>query len=143
VLSTGGDFVVVDLGGEPLRDARARRLKHCALRDVAGMLRSFDYALETASREVASRGGPAEAEVVATLRRELEGAFLGAYLEAARGEAFVPAGRADVDRLLAFYTLEKCVYELGYELAQRPAWLPVPLAALERIAPPGAKGSAL
>jgi maltose alpha-D-glucosyltransferase / alpha-amylase len=135
VLSTGADFVIVDLGGEPLRGVEARREKHCPLRDVAGMLRSFDYAVETCARELDAAGAAPGAEARSRARRQLEAAFLDAYLAATRGAAFVPADRADVERLLDFYVLDKCVYELAYELAQRPAWLPVPVAALERLTP--------
>lgn len=133
VLSAGGDFRIVDLGGEPLRSPAARRGKHCPLRDVASMLRSFDYAVETAARDLHAAGVAPSAEAVARLRGELEAAFLGAYLDATDGAPFVPAERADLDRLLVFYGLEKCLYEISYELAQRPAWLPVPIAALERL----------
>lgn len=130
VLATNGDFAIVDLGGEPLRSVEARRTKHCPLRDVASMLRSFDYALETAARELRTGGAAPSAE---RLRGELEVTFLRAYFEATRGAPFVPAERSDVERLLVFYVLEKCLYEIAYELAQRPAWLSVPVAALERL----------
>ena len=143
VLYTGRDFVVLDFEGEPARPLSERRLKRSALRDVAGMLRSFQYAVHAALAEATRRGAVPEGA-----RRELErwlaawerwagAAFLGAYLRRARAgsdtPAFLPASRADLALLLDVFLLEKAVYELGYELNNRPAWVGIPLAGIQRI----------
>jgi maltose alpha-D-glucosyltransferase/alpha-amylase len=132
VLYTGSDFVIIDFEGEPNRSIGDRRFKRSPLRDVAGMLRSFDYATA-----VALRGGSGRVEDRATLepwarawRRWVSAAFLEAYLARAAGVRFLPADPADLDILLDFYLMEKCIYELGYELGSRPDWADIPLQGL-------------
>jgi trehalose synthase-fused probable maltokinase len=122
-----GAFVIIDFEGEPSRPLAQRREKRTPLRDVAGMLRSFDYARHAALR---AAGGPASADRVAvasrwyTLARE---AFLEAYLAvASRHPRLLPE---HVEAPLAALELEKAAYEIMYELNNRPDWLPIPLAA--------------
>jgi len=135
VLHAGGDFAFIDFEGEPARPLHERRYKRGALRDVAGMIRSFQYAAATALRAPGQRTGHADA--LAPVRRAWQAwvgaAYLGAYLEAARGAPLCPTRDADLDCLVEFYLLEKCIYEVGYELQNRPAWLDVPLAGLLEI----------
>jgi maltose alpha-D-glucosyltransferase/alpha-amylase len=135
VLFTGDDFVILDFEGEPLRALSERRFKRCPLRDVAGMLRSFDYAAEAARRY--GRLRPEDAVALEPWARAWSAwmgtAFTSAYLEALRGTTIVPADRSAVRRLLRFYLLEKCVYEIGYELDNRPEMLAIPLTGLETI----------
>ncbi|HEU4538893.1 MAG TPA: phosphotransferase, partial [Polyangiaceae bacterium] len=138
VLSTGDDFVIVDFEGEPARHLVERRYKRSPLRDVVGMVRSFQYAATTALRN-----GRLRPEDAAALRPWAEAwadwasaAFVGAYFEVMRGSPVVPADEATSNRMLSFYLLEKCVYEIGYELNNRPAWLVVPLFGLERLLEP-------
>jgi trehalose synthase-fused probable maltokinase len=124
VLWTGDDWVVLDFEGEPARPLAERRRKRSPLRDVAGMLRSFAYAASAAEIEL---GRPPAAGWETSVREE----FLDAYY----GEVepgILPPDEAR-ERLLALFELEKAVYELRYELGHRPAWVPIPVAAIERL----------
>ena len=138
VLYTGKDFVIIDFEGEPARTLSERRLKRPALRDVAGMLRSFHYAVHTAARAQVARGvvpegsdarAPLEARL-AIWRRWVSAAFLRGYLDASHGAAFLPARREDFQTLLDVLLLEKAVYELRYELNSRPDWVLIPLLGI-------------
>jgi len=129
-LRTDDGFVILDFEGEPARTLAERRGKHCVLRDVAGMLRSFDYAAATAlGGDAASR---AAGEV--WLRLAVD-AFLDAYLaETERApERLVPTTRPAVVRALAPFILDKALYEVRYEIDNRPAWVDVPLLGLDRL----------
>lgn len=117
VLDVDGRWVVIDFEGEPATDPAARRAPDSPLRDVAGMLRSFDYAAAVAG------GGPT---ATADARRAAE-AFCDGY---ARVADFDPRS---IPALLAAYELDKAVYEVDYEARNRPDWIGVPLAAVERI----------
>ncbi|MBK9035516.1 MAG: maltose alpha-D-glucosyltransferase [Myxococcales bacterium] len=132
VLWTGDDFVIIDFEGEPARPLSQRRFKRCPLRDVAGMVRSFHYAGEAARRD--GRVRPQDAPVLAPWAQAwpewVSAAFLGGYLEVLAGSALLPASPGDVAMLLDFYLLEKCIYEIGYELDNRPAWVEIPLRGL-------------
>jgi maltose alpha-D-glucosyltransferase/alpha-amylase len=132
VLWTGEDFLVVDFEGEPARPAVERRYKRSAIRDVAGMVRSFDYASATALRH--GRMRPDDIEVLEPWARlwtaVVREAFVGAWLAKVAGQPFVPARRGDAAFMLDFYVLEKCIYEIGYELHNRPDWLDIPLRGL-------------
>lgn len=123
VRAPGPEALVIDFEGEPGRSLADRRRKTTVFKDIAGMCRSFDYLL----RHAAHGGG-------STYRaddfRLLEQTFLDAYRGVARGQAWWPADAAVADTLLDIYTLDKAVYELAYELANRPDWVEVPLAAL-------------
>jgi maltose alpha-D-glucosyltransferase/alpha-amylase len=119
VLFTGGDFVIIDFEGEPARPLRERRLKRWALKDVAGMLRSFAYAGEAAQVE----HGEAWTQLASD-------AFMEAYLAAAAGAPFLPADVAERDLLLDVMLIEKALYELRYELDHRPVWVRIPLRGL-------------
>jgi maltose alpha-D-glucosyltransferase/alpha-amylase len=131
VLYTGKDFIIIDFEGEPARPASERRLKRSALRDVAGMLRSFDYAANTAlrSHDVATVR-PEDRETLLPWAdiwgRWSSAIFLGGYLAQVEGEPFLPTGD-DLAILLRAYLLDKAVYEIHYEMNNRPDWLPVPL----------------
>ncbi|GAB4425398.1 MAG: maltose alpha-D-glucosyltransferase [Chloroflexi bacterium OHK40] len=138
VLFTGKDYLIIDFEGEPVRPISERRIKRSPLRDVAGMLRSYQYAAYGAlfSRIAATTVSP---DHTARLRRWADfwafwvsAAFLRSYLEHTAGSAFVPAARTDLETLLEVYVLEKVVYEIGYEMNNRPGWLSIPLAGLLR-----------
>ena len=118
-------WIILDFEGEPARSLLERRRKRSPLRDVAGMLRSFAYA---ASASELLRGVPAPAGWEDQARR----AFLDAYL-AAVDPTLLPAGRPATDKLLAIFELEKAVYELRYELNNRPDWVPIPVAGIARL----------
>jgi maltose alpha-D-glucosyltransferase/alpha-amylase len=121
VAGEADDFVVLDFEGEPARPLAARRAKQSPLRDVAGMLRSFTYASYAGLFEAAWERAVADSY--------LEG-YLGATVE--RGLVLIPARRDVVGLALSVFCLERAAYELNYELNNRPSWLPIPLAALER-----------
>jgi trehalose synthase-fused probable maltokinase len=138
VLYTGADFVIIDFEGEPARPLSQRRLKRSPLQDVAGMLRSFHYAAyapllaSTGSVKVDdSNSGKLNgwAEVWA---KWVSGRFLDEYLKTARGAEFLPPSREEIDSLLQLHVLEKAVYELGYELNNRPDWVAIPLEGISQ-----------
>ena len=138
VLHTGKDFVIIDFEGEPARPLSERRAKRSPLRDVAGMLRSFDYAAQTVLFNAAG-GGSIRPEDVPVLdawarfwQRWVSSAFLRAYLHDCTETSFLPPSRADLATLLRVLLLDKSVYEIGYELNNRPDWVRIPLrGALE------------
>jgi maltose alpha-D-glucosyltransferase / alpha-amylase len=140
VLYTGRDFVVIDFEGEPARPLTERRLKRSAVSDVAGMLRSFSYAAYTAVADEEVRG-MARADELEGLDRWARywvawasAAFLQAYRsEAGTGTGLLPARDDQLRVLLDAHLLEKAVYELGYELNNRPDWIAVPLRGLNQL----------
>jgi trehalose synthase-fused probable maltokinase len=129
VMHTGeGEWVVLDFEGEPARSLIERRRKRSPLRDVAGMLRSFAYAA-TASELL--HGAPAPPGWEDAVRV----AYLDGYVEET-DQSLLPPGRAAVERLLAVFELEKAVYELRYELDNRPDWVKIPVAGIARLLQP-------
>ncbi len=138
VLIARDDFLIIDFEGEPQRPLEERRVKHSALRDVAGMLRSFDYAHFTALQRTAQ--GAVELERFAPLARHWEQVIRKAFLQAYR-EVAVAGGLYESEHafdqcaaLLELFELEKVLYELRYELDNRPDWVGVPLAGLAALA---------
>lgn len=135
VLKTPGGFVVIDFEGEPARAVDERRAKQAPLRDVAGMLRSLDYAAHAAlaARAPAERG--AAAARLADWERQARRGFLDGYLEAVAGSPvpLIPPAEEDLRRVGAAFELEKACYELRYELNNRPDWIAIPLAGIARI----------
>jgi malto-oligosyltrehalose trehalohydrolase/4-alpha-glucanotransferase len=131
VLVAGDDAIIVDFEGEPLRPLAERRAKHAALRDVAGMLRSISYVAATAARNVPEAGPGSGAETrMPGWEAQASQAFLDAYFEAAAGSLAIPAARQDALRVVRFFMLEKALYEVAYELANRPDWLAIPLRGI-------------
>ncbi|NQV31532.1 MAG: putative maltokinase, partial [Phycisphaeraceae bacterium] len=135
VLFTGKDFVVIDFEGEPARPMTERHLKQSALRDVAGMIRSFHYA---AHGSLLLGNAP---EIEDTFLRHwadlwyayVSGTFLTSYISTAGSDKFIPQNKKDFAMLLETFILEKAVYELGYELNHRPDWFTIPMRGLEDI----------
>src|SRR5882672_4231360 len=138
VLYTGSDFVIIDFEGEPARPLAERRVKRSPLQDVAGMLRSFHYA--AFSFQLAALD-----EMTATEMKDYDvrmwadswyacvaDRFLGAYFENVAGACFLPPSQHELSALLRLHLLEKAVYELGYELNNRPAWIAIPLAGISQ-----------
>ena len=138
VIRTHGDFhlgqclygpqrgwVLLDFEGEPARTLPQRRQKRSPLRDVAGMLRSFAYA---ASASELQRGISAPPDWEGRARS----AFLDTYLTTVDSR-LLPHGHGNVERMLAIFELEKAVYELRYELNNRPDWVRIPVAGIARI----------
>lgn len=124
-LFSGTDWVVLDFEGEPARTLVERRRKRSPLRDVAGMLRSFAYAATAAQLD---RG----AEGTEDWEQRARERFLEGYLETA-DPALLPNGMPAIERLLSVFELEKAVYELRYELDNRPDWVRIPVAGIDRL----------
>jgi maltose alpha-D-glucosyltransferase / alpha-amylase len=135
LLFTGKDFVITDFEGEPLHPLSERRLKRSPLRDVAGMIRSFQYAAYSPLIKDASGVVVRDED-----RERLEGwaeawyswvssAFLSGYFSAAN-PTLLPASESELEKLLDAYLFEKAIYELGYELNNRPDWLQIPTRGL-------------
>jgi maltose alpha-D-glucosyltransferase / alpha-amylase len=137
VLYTGKDFVIIDFEGEPLRPISERKIKRSPLSDVAGMLRSFHYAAYSAVAEEETRG-LAHSQTRESLESLAEywysgvcAAFLKKYLEEARLSDFLPQSDDEIRILLDSFLMEKAVYELGYEMNNRPDWIRIPLRGIE------------
>jgi maltose alpha-D-glucosyltransferase/alpha-amylase len=136
VLFTGKDFIILDFEGEPARSYSERRLKRSPLRDVCGMIRSFHYA---------AYGGIFLNERIQKEDREklipfaeqwyhyMSGFFMQSYLETVAGSAFIPENKEDLDIMMQTYLLEKAIYELNYELNNRPDWVIIPLRGIKAI----------
>jgi maltose alpha-D-glucosyltransferase/alpha-amylase len=138
VLFTGDDFVIIDFEGEPGRSPAERRFKRNPLRDVAGMLRSFAYAAETAlrSERVRLEDRPRLTPWAESFRAWVCVAFTRAYLTCVEGERFKPPTAAASRALLEFFELEKALYEVNYELNNRPEFVGIPLKGLLHMMPP-------
>ncbi|MFA5259905.1 MAG: maltose alpha-D-glucosyltransferase [Candidatus Omnitrophota bacterium] len=136
VLFTGKDFVISDFEGEPLRSMSERRLKRSPLRDVAGMLRSFHYAACAALflKKIVREEDSVFLEGCADFwYAHVSQIFLQSYLKALEGTQVLPRKKGDLDLLLDVFLLDKAVYELGYELNNRPDWALIPLRGIRRI----------
>jgi trehalose synthase-fused probable maltokinase len=120
----GDDWVILDFEGEPARSLPERRRKRSPLRDVAGLLRSLAYAASAAS---VLRGVDPPSDWESRAREE----FLEGYRDTV-DQALVPSGAA-MDKLLKVFELEKAVYELRYELNNRPDWVRIPVAGIVRL----------
>ena len=138
VLYTGSDFVIIDFEGEASRSISERQLKASPLRDVAGMLRSFDYVCYTALADQLT--GTLSPEERARLRGWMHfwttwtgATFVRSYLQVAEGQSFVPRPAENVQLLLNVYLLEKAFHELRYELGSRPDWVRIPLHGIQRL----------
>jgi maltose alpha-D-glucosyltransferase / alpha-amylase len=136
VLRTESDFMIIDFEGEPARPIAERRIKRSPLQDVAGMLRSFHYAafapllgenkmhLEEAGRLSAW----AESWNVWVADR-----FLAKYFSTAGTASYLPKSEEDTRTLLELHLMEKAIYELGYELNNRPTWVGIPLQGISKL----------
>ncbi len=134
VLYTGRDFVIIDFEGEPARPIGERRIKRSPLRDIAGMLRSFDYAASSglmgAGAWVREEDLPQVTEWSNLWYRWVSGAFLQGYLETVEGASFLPSDPGDLRLLLDAYLIEKAIYEIGYEMNNRPDWTAIPVRGI-------------
>ena len=133
VLKVKTDFVILDFEGEPARPLAERRAKQCALKDVAGMLRSFSYAAHSSLINYTTRHGAeiSRLEPWARLWERCAAAeFLRAYRETAQGEHFIPPDSEGFRKLLDIFLLDKALYEVRYELNARPAWVRIPLMGI-------------
>jgi maltose alpha-D-glucosyltransferase/alpha-amylase len=139
VLFTGKDFVIIDFEGEPARPISERQIKRSPLRDVAGMLRSFHYAAYSALTALEKQG-----MVQPESRPYLEpwanlwyvwvcAIFVKIYLAQTAGDGFLPNTREEIEILLDALLLEKAIYELGYELNNRPDWVKIPIHGIMQL----------
>jgi len=135
VLLSKNDFVIIDFEGEPTRPVAERRAKQSPLRDVAGMLRSFNYARWTAWRHaVQSNEDTGRVEpLVADWERQVRREFLEAYDVASGGSGLYASFEA-ARGLLDLFEMEKALYEVRYELANRPGWVGIPLQGILSLA---------
>jgi maltose alpha-D-glucosyltransferase/alpha-amylase len=135
LLYTGKDFVVLDFEGEPARPLSERKLKRSPLRDVAGMMRSFQYAAYSALWQPAMRmeDVPFLERWADLWYRQMSSVFLQSYLSTTAGAVFVPPNQDDLQVFLEAYLLDKAVYEIGYELNNRPDWVVIPIRGIKHI----------
>jgi maltose alpha-D-glucosyltransferase/alpha-amylase len=135
LLCTGNDFTIIDFEGEPARSLGERRLKRSPLRDVAGMLRSFDYAahhplLGSGERVIRDEDVPLLEPWACFWRQWVSSAYLRAYLPGVSEAGLVPTEREELERLLRALLLDKATYELHYELNNRPDWVRIPIRGI-------------
>ena len=136
VLWTGKDFVILDFEGEPAVALSERRIKRSPLRDVAGMMRSFHYAAYAGLYQHVERGSLPPENLTGfepwarCWNRVVGGAFLRSYLGAMGSSEVLPSSTEHRQVMLQAYVLNKAVYELGYELNNRPDWLRIPLQGI-------------
>jgi len=137
VLYTGKDFVIMDFEGGPARSISERRNKTSALRDVAGMLRSIQYASFAAAFNIDKSAVPLDMNAMEPWQRLWQRwasiSFLKKYLEVSSDAPFLPENHQELETLLVAYTLEKTMYEIGYELNNRPDWVGIPLQGILEI----------
>jgi maltose alpha-D-glucosyltransferase/alpha-amylase len=136
VLFTGRDFIITDFEGEPAKSYSERRLKRSALRDVAGMVRSFHYAAYSSlflNSHIRKEDLPKLMPFAEQWYHYMAGIFVHSYLESAEGRPFIPKNKGDLEILLNTFVLEKAVYELNYELNNRPDWIIIPIKGIKAI----------
>jgi maltose alpha-D-glucosyltransferase/alpha-amylase len=136
VLRAGEEFVIIDFEGEPTRPLAERRRKQIAVKDVAGMLRSFGYAAYAGLFAWAGDRTDAVARLEPWAwmwQSWASAAFLDGYRAAAGRAPFMPQRDVAFDTVLHAFLLDKVLYELHYELNNRPTWVGIPLSALRRM----------
>ena len=138
LLNAGKDFVIIDFEGEPALSLPERKRKRSALRDVAGMLRSFSYAAFAAKAALSQRDPMSAMDGQMSAWARLwqawsSWAFFKEYAAVAGNAPFMPRSPDEMRVLIKAFQMEKAVYELGYELNNRPDWLRVPLAGIEEL----------
>ena len=135
VLVAQNDLAIIDFEGEPSRTLAERQAKSSPLRDVAGMLRSFDYALWTALDRRIEGGADPERTLaqVEDWRARTAGAFLQGWRDTMGDAPVRPADRDFEDALLDLHVLRKAAYEVDYERNFRPAWIDVPLKGILQV----------
>jgi maltose alpha-D-glucosyltransferase/alpha-amylase len=136
VLRSSTDWAIIDFEGEPAKTLAQRRARNMPLRDVAGMLRSFDYCSWAALRHIAD----VHADAVPRLRplaeeweAEARRSFLDGYLSRIGDSPSHPREPAELSRLLSLFELEKALYEIVYEAGNRPSWLPIPIRGVMEV----------
>ncbi|MEF8942009.1 MAG: maltose alpha-D-glucosyltransferase [Desulfohalobiaceae bacterium] len=136
VLYTGNSFVIVDFEGEPARPLSERRLKRSCLRDVAGMVRSFHYAAHHALHQHLTSSEDDLAYLASWIDpwfRAVSGMFLSGYQNTIRPSSLLPSNKKSLELLFRCLMLEKAIYEVGYELNNRPDWLSIPVHGVKQL----------
>jgi maltose alpha-D-glucosyltransferase/alpha-amylase len=136
VLYTGNSFVIVDFEGEPARPLSERRLKRSCLRDVAGMVRSFHYAAHHALNQQLTSSEDDLAYLASWIDpwfRAVSGMFLSAYQNTIMPSSLLPSNKKSLELLFRCLMLEKAIYEVGYELNNRPDWLSIPVQGVKQL----------
>ncbi len=135
VLFTGKDFVIIDFEGEPMRPVSERKIKQSPYKDVAGMLRSFHYAAYYSLLH--SNLGEKRIAFLAPWAdfwyRRMCRLFLDAYARGRPGVSFAPRKQEDVDLLVNVFLLDKAIYELDYEINNRPDFIPIPVMGIKAL----------
>lgn len=140
VLCRGDDFAIIDFEGEPARALGERRTKASPLRDVVGMLRSFDYAAAALLRD--GDAPPAAPGFVDSWKRAVADGYLRGYRACVATAPFLPPHPDQLALMLRFFALERVLYEIGYELDNRPDWIDIPLGGLCALAAPPSRDEA-
>jgi maltose alpha-D-glucosyltransferase/alpha-amylase len=136
ILYTGKDFIFIDFEGDSTRPLGERRIKRSPLRDVASMIRSFDYISYAALSKQLEMGTIDEEHLprleawIAFWHRWVSAAYLRAYLAVVGESDLLPRSKNEVRVLLNAHLLEKAVYEVDYEISNRPNWVKIPLRAI-------------
>jgi maltose alpha-D-glucosyltransferase/alpha-amylase len=135
VLYTGNDFVIIDFEGEPDRPLSERKIRRSPFKDVAGMVRSFDYAAHSAilQKYVSLEDQRKLQPWTQTWVRLVTEHYLNTYYEACQGADLIPKSENERTLLLVCFLIEKAIYEVGYELSHRPDWTIIPLKALRSL----------
>ncbi|MEJ1239503.1 maltose alpha-D-glucosyltransferase [Chryseolinea sp. T2] len=136
VLFTGKDFVITDFEGEPARSYSERRLRRSPLRDVAGMIRSFHYAAYASlllDNQIRAEDYSKLMPLMEEWYHYVSAVFLQTYIEGVKDTAYIPKTRAELDILMTTFLLEKAIYELNYELNNRPDWVIIPLNGIKAL----------
>lgn len=136
VLFTGKDFIITDFEGEPARSYSERRLRRSPLRDVAGMIRSFHYAAYASlflDNQIRKEDYRKLMPIMEEWYRYVSNIFIQAYIEGVKDTAYIPKTKAELDTLMTTFLLEKAIYELNYELNNRPDWVVIPLNGIKAI----------
>lgn len=136
VLYTGKDFIIMDFEGEPARALSERKLKRSPFRDVAGMIRSFHYAAYSTllMNPIFRKADFSLLEPwIPLLFQYMSGVYLNYYLSESGDASFIPEDDQQITILLQTFLIEKAVYELGYELNNRPHWTVIPLRGIQSL----------
>jgi maltose alpha-D-glucosyltransferase/alpha-amylase len=136
VMYDGSDYVILDFEGEPESSIKDRKIKHSPLKDVAGMLRSFHYAVSAKlyfSDEALDLSVEKIESAVSNWYQEVTQAYMNSYWQSMEGALVFGVEQSELQFLLQFHLLEKAVYELGYELNARPSWVKIPLRGIQEV----------
>ena len=136
VLYDGKDYIILDFEGEPESSIKDRKIKHSPLKDVAGMLRSFHYAV-SAKLYFSDETKGLDPEIIENAAqiwyKVVSASYLTGYLNVFNESPVIGKNRDEHDFLLKVHLLEKAIYELGYELNSRPTWVKIPLKGIEQV----------